>query len=84
MQTKLKFSKKELLIKLVLTFVIAIVLGVSCIFGAQIEKSLNIGVSPNKSNYVSVSAVEPCHSVPRGIFVYPRKQSGHAEDPRKA
>ena len=58
MQTKLKFSKKELLIKLVLTFVIAIVLGVSCIFGAQIEKSLNIGVSPNKSNYVSVSAVE--------------------------
>ena len=58
MQTKLRFSKKELLIKLALTFVIAIVLGVSCIFGAQIEKSLSIGISPEKSNYVSVESVQ--------------------------
>jgi beta-lactamase superfamily II metal-dependent hydrolase len=55
---KITFSKKEVKIKAILIVLLAIVLGVSCLFSSKIENFLGIGKTGESGNYVSTEVVE--------------------------
>ena len=58
MQRSYKISKKGLIYRVIALAVIGILLGVSCIFSAQIESAFGIGKSGKSENYVSVSKLD--------------------------
>ncbi len=57
MRKKVKLSKKEISIKLIILLVIAAALIVSCFYGAPIEAALGIGKTGKSGSYVGVEVV---------------------------
>lgn len=67
---KIKINKTELKFKLILMLIVAICLGVSCIFSDKIESALHIGKTDKSGKYMSVEVVNnsnlKCHYIDVG------------------
>ncbi len=56
-EVTITLSKRELKVKFAIMLIMAVILGVSCLFSSAIEKFLNIGISGNSGKYIDATVL---------------------------